>query len=194
MAATPRRQNRANGGGGTTYDTVATLADLQSLRREIHEELSGLRADIATFQKEITYQFSRRSETNWSTVLTAISVILIISGMAATLVWSLIQSEANARLAAVQTIVDKQIEVTGRIDQNIAENRETIRDMDTVMQREMRLLDEVLQREMGLHVKRIDELIDENRLDIQRNEDAIEKLDERGTHASAIRFQREGIR
>jgi hypothetical protein len=39
----------------------------------------------------------------------------------------------------------------------IEKNTEAIEQMDSVLQREMRLLDEILQREMGLHVDRIND-------------------------------------
>ena len=150
----------------TTNETVATLADLQSLRREIHEELSGLRGDMGSFQKEITYQLSRRSETDWTTVLTGFSIALIMAGMAATLVWSLIQAESTARVAADATLVERQQEINQRQDENIAEDRAKLVEQDVVMQREMRLLDEVLQREMGLNVARLENLIEVNTKDI----------------------------
>jgi hypothetical protein len=52
------------------------------------------------------------------------------------------------------------IALTERMQRHESTTDERFREMDEILQREMRILDEVLQREMGLHVERLDALIE----------------------------------
>lgn len=100
----------------TQNDTFATLADLQSLRREIHQEMSGLRQDLASFQREITDTIARRGQTNWTVILTGVSIGLIVAGMAGALITSTIGNESTQRLMAVTTLERDNARDTMRID------------------------------------------------------------------------------
>lgn len=78
-------------------EAVATLADLSDFQNRIDDEFRGIRRDIQDFQREISAIIARRTETNWGTILTAVTVALVIAGMGGALVSNLIGSESAMR-------------------------------------------------------------------------------------------------
>jgi hypothetical protein len=205
----------------------ATHNDLDDLRRELKSELSDFRAEFRTFGRDIAGQLNNVGKTDWTVIISAVAVVLVLAGMAAALVSFSQEAETQARLTGdevnqriddlnfsrdqelrtIEQLWDRKLEgaeklISEQRAQLDKESRESInrtlaertdklveqyRDLktrteaefvkiDVVLQREMRLLDEVLQREMGLHVARLEDLIEVNRKAIEKNHKKGEEL------------------
>lgn len=161
----------------TQTTTFATLADLQSLRREIHEELAGLRHDLAGFQREITSAFSERQRTNWNTILTGVSVALLIAGMSAALIASIINAESSHRSASDEAAKEIRSLMFGQVRSDIEEDRRTFREFDTVIENTVSVISESIRSEIDSNVRRLDDLINVNK---ERMEDLSRSLEKIG--------------
>lgn len=157
--------------------------EFNDFRREIHSELNMIRDDVTRSLKEFAYQINNASRPNYSLIISLISVGIVLSGMAGALIQGSIGAEEAARIAAVQSQTMMRQETVKRLDDNsvmaariLDEFKNATRDrfegLDTILQREMRLLDDVLNRQMSLHVDRLEDLI-------EVNTKAIEKLEGR---------------
>lgn len=124
-----------------------THKDLELFRQEVRDDIRELSNQFAAFGDKVMGELAHRGRINWS----AVSVLLVIAGMAAALIVSLTDG-----------IVNRQEEINLRLDRAVMQNSQAVITMDTIMQREMRLLDEVLQREIRLNIERLDDLIDVN--------------------------------
>jgi hypothetical protein len=101
----------------TQQETYATLGDLQTVRREIHEDFSNFRHELINQLRELDAKLSNRTQTNWSVVIAAVSVGLLVAGMAAALVNTIISSEADAREMMVADLNNYDQRSQARIDQ-----------------------------------------------------------------------------
>lgn len=115
---TERKRTQPENGMSTRTKEVAiaTLDDLQSLRREIHNDLASFRDSFGEFQREVQQALVRKNETNWTTILTAVSVALILAGMAAALINSIISAESTQRQMAVDNLDLQDTRHQARID------------------------------------------------------------------------------
>jgi hypothetical protein len=185
----------------------ATHDDLNALRGEIKNEFKDLRHEFSSAIGALGDRLGRLGGTNWQVVIAGLTVVLVLAGMASSLVAYALASESRARQrgdevnAQVSSIRSEMADTAseriskafeqiesmraefaqqGRdamaslvgdklenIDEDVskleAETSLEFKNMDEVLQREMRLLDEMLQREMGLHVARLEALIEVNR-------------------------------
>jgi hypothetical protein len=176
-------------------NTFVTHDEFSSFRAEVREEFASSRKDFKDFAADVQRAMQQSGRTNWSVVIGGVSIFLVMAGMAAALVSNTITAEQRARIVGDQNSVEtaslmrQLVEQTAamdrvRLNQDLGDAHERTKslaesvdvrfaEMDSVLQREMRLLDEVLQREMGLHVDRLDALI-------KVNTDKIHKMQDNG--------------
>lgn len=168
---------------GDLLSNFVTHRDLDDFRSEVKGYIGGLREDF----KELSNKISSVGKTNWGVVAAFLTIAVIISGMAGALVQSSVSNEQSARQQGDQELRSAieserrfqevvttwqqkaRDEETARVDAILTKNSKDLDDFDIMLQREMRLLDEILQRELGLHVARLEDLI-------QVNTKAIEEL------------------
>jgi vacuolar-type H+-ATPase subunit I/STV1 len=101
----------------TQQETYATLSDLQTVRREIHEDFSSFRHELINQLRELDSKLSNRTQTNWSVVIAGVSVGLILAGMAAALINTIIVGEASMREMMVADLNSHDQRNQSRIDQ-----------------------------------------------------------------------------
>lgn len=84
----------------TKRDVYVTYEDLTDFRDELHRDSQSLRREFEAFAREIREHLTRRTETNWGTVIACATLVAVLAGMAGALINSAITSEAVARVTA----------------------------------------------------------------------------------------------
>ena len=116
------------------------VARLETNYERLHEDVHGLKvevsrgfADIQALIRENEKTQSEAHRPQYNLILQAISVVIVIGGLALWPVWSVSQDNKKLLEALVPEIA--------RQGQVVVDNRQAVRDLDTNLQREMRDLD-----------------------------------------------------
>lgn len=96
--------------------TYVTHSDLDAFKRDVRIDLASIREDFKTFSKEIRDVLGGVGKTNWTAILGLISVILVLVGMAAALIGSLLTGQARSQALAVQSTDNKLLGQIARLD------------------------------------------------------------------------------
>lgn len=105
--------------GKEAESSFVTHAEFSEFRGEMNEAFRDLRGELKSWSRDLSSQLSGVGRTNWGTVISACGVVVVVAGMAAALVNSMMHNEQQTR-----------IEITKRIDQQLQHEREMSRYSD----------------------------------------------------------------
>lgn len=154
------------------------MADLGSLESRVatHSvEIDSLNSRLDRIEKGIegiADKMGERSRTNWGTLAAWAAVIIAVMGLYS----SGYVRDLGEQAGRLESLQEREIQNTtdlARANEVLSRHDKLILDIDTMLQREMRLLDEVLQREIHLNrqlverdIGRLEALIDVNKQSI----------------------------
>ena len=146
--------------GSSNARRYVTHDEFQDFRREFNDDLNRFRGEFRQFASEMHSAIEQVYRPNYQVWVGVATILVMMLSLAGALIAHALTSQYTLNA-----------EVTRGVNWKIEDTRKSVTEMDTTMQREMRLLDEVLQRELALHINRVDALIAVNKEHIQKLED-----------------------